>query len=778
MLKKACEGINRMKFQIEIQKILEILSTKIYDSPYALLRENVQNAYDAILIRKHRASEEFTPRIDVMISDKAVEIIDNGIGMTPEELRTHFWRAGSSGKNTPEAKAAGVVGTFGIGGLSNFGICQKLTVISEASGKNIRTKCQANRDTLSLEENCISEENITPLNEPGTKIIAELLPDYTIDITKAKSYLRTFIKHLQIPVFINGNLESQKPLEVSCPPEKGKVWSRDVRELCSDSFRCDLIFVISESGIVWVDIKKIILNGNSIKGRVLLKQNMGQIMALRSGFGLATSPVYSNYSFGGVADLEVLQPTAGRESLTRASIQMLQSIVSSVEKLIAPIIADSDYVDMNTSFMKWVSKRNRYDLVGNLKVTLIPMGKKVTLKEVAELSTKMRVNYFNGTDESIVKTFTSEENPLIHISRSNPRARCEEEYLKRYTKSHLVSGEPQVLEIKPKDEWDREESALAFKLGRILESDYFLPVTLQIGKITHNLPLLIKDDVKPPVLTLDSRNTAIKSLLQCYDMEYSVFNKFAKDFARTTIFPRISHLVPSSTREGAEAFLKMLRRQKDVFEYDVSEMKLIDDVITDWKEGKITSSKAFNKVFKAAQKQKQVVSVKDVQTVSSVMPDIVVSQKAFAKPKFERTSDFEAKPAITRSNVETDAKILVLDDSEVMYGYKGLLRLSDKAYTDRAEFFFQPHFTEIIWGGQRIIYIFGHVSETFGFYYDIQLNELLSIPSGGKKYETMSVVLKNAVFLPIPTSLFNYFKPSQSQKKKFDVRYDILYPEM
>ena len=144
-----------MKFQIEVAKILEILSTRIYDSPYALLRENVQNAYDAILMRRYRSPGTFTPRIDVTISANSIDVTDNGIGMTLEELRNHFWRAGASGKNTPEAIAAGVVGTFGIGGLANFGICQKLTVISESASNNTRTKCQANRDTLSYDKGFI-----------------------------------------------------------------------------------------------------------------------------------------------------------------------------------------------------------------------------------------------------------------------------------------------------------------------------------------------------------------------------------------------------------------------------------------------------------------------------------------------------------------------------------------------------------------------------------------------------------------------------------------------
>jgi molecular chaperone HtpG len=769
-----------MKYQIEITKILEILSSKIYDSPFALLRENVQNAFDAVLMRSYRSPRTFTPRIEVKISATSVEVKDNGIGMTLDDLRNHFWRAGASGKNTSEAIAAGVVGTFGIGGLANFGICQKLTVITESVSNNTRTKCQADRDTLSLETDCISIENLTSLNEPGTTIVADLPSNRTIDVTGAINYLKTFVQHVPIPIYINGALASMRPLQESCPPPEGAAWSREIENNKADSCECNLKFRISESGIVWIEMENISLNGNPIEGQVLLKQGMGQIMAFRSGFGLARTGVYSSYSFGGVANLKVLQPTAGRDALTNSGVQVLQSLVSSAEQMIATIIADSPYADMNTSFMSWAVQRNRFDLLGNLKVTLLPMGRTMSLKEVGDLSKKLHINYYSGPNESVAISFASEETPLIHISRSNPRARCEEEYLAQYSKATRVSGEPQVLKIRPETAWNREEAALAFKTGQVLGSDYFVPVKVQFGQITHNLPLLIKDDVRPPILTLDPNNTTIQTLLQCYNSDFAIFNSFVKDFIRTIVFPRITPLVPSSTREGAEAFLKILRRQRDVFEYDLSEMRQLDDVIVNFKKGTASFSEVIDAALVAAQKQQQVVSVQDIQTVASVMPDIVTNQQVLeaAKAKSEgiNFSAFAAKPAILRNDVETEAKILVLDDSEIMFGYKGLLRLSEKAYIDRAEFFFQPHFTEIIWGGQRIIFIFRHVSGTFGFYYDIQLNELLAIPSGGDSFETMTVILNNSVFLPIPSTLFQYFTPTGSEKKRFDVRYDILYP--
>src|SRR5439155_11442875 len=116
----------KIPFPVDISRMIELLAAQIYPSPFALLRENVQNSFDAILIRRHLGAD-FSPRIDVVIEPTLVRVVDNGVGMSPDDLRTHFWRAGSSSKNTTEARAAGVVGTFGIGAMANFGVAEELT---------------------------------------------------------------------------------------------------------------------------------------------------------------------------------------------------------------------------------------------------------------------------------------------------------------------------------------------------------------------------------------------------------------------------------------------------------------------------------------------------------------------------------------------------------------------------------------------------------------------------------------------------------------------------
>lgn len=93
-------------FNVQIDRVLDLLCSQIYDSPLSLLRENVQNAYDAILQRSHIDTDFINPEIRITIDNHTLSIYDNGIGMDADGLKTHYWTAGSSGKNNPEARAA------------------------------------------------------------------------------------------------------------------------------------------------------------------------------------------------------------------------------------------------------------------------------------------------------------------------------------------------------------------------------------------------------------------------------------------------------------------------------------------------------------------------------------------------------------------------------------------------------------------------------------------------------------------------------------------------
>lgn len=142
-------------FNVQIDRVLDLLCSQIYDSPLSLLRENVQNAYDAILQRRHKDSNFKNPEIRITIDGHTLSIYDNGIGMDDKGLKSHYWTAGSSGKNNPEARAAGVVGTFGVGAMANFGVCTELKVESRLYGTDITWTSGVKKADLSLTNNCI-----------------------------------------------------------------------------------------------------------------------------------------------------------------------------------------------------------------------------------------------------------------------------------------------------------------------------------------------------------------------------------------------------------------------------------------------------------------------------------------------------------------------------------------------------------------------------------------------------------------------------------------------
>lgn len=267
-------------FKVEAQRVIDLFAKQIYQSPLALLRENAQNAFDAIRQRLHRG-DAFEPRIDITITPTEIVVEDNGLGMTAEDLKQHFWQAGSSSKNTADARAAGVVGTFGIGAMASFGIADALTVETESAITKVRHHSRVERDSLSLSENCISLTEITAIGQPGTRVTAHVQAEETVDVSRARAYIAEFVSLVALPVYVNGELISQKPIETIVPavPE---TW----REECSDCavgtlMTADVLFILSNNAEVWLRLANIVWQGAPLAGQMVLRSGISTIRAWR-----------------------------------------------------------------------------------------------------------------------------------------------------------------------------------------------------------------------------------------------------------------------------------------------------------------------------------------------------------------------------------------------------------------------------------------------------------------------------------------------------------------
>jgi hypothetical protein len=142
------------------------------------------------------------------------------------------------------------------------------------------------------------------------------------------------------------------------------------------------------------------------------------------------------------------------------------------------------------------------------------------------------------------------------------------------------------------------------------------------------------------------------------------------------------------------------------------------------------------------------------------------------------TPGLEPAPPILRTETETPAKLLTVDEGEpAVYGYRCFIALSDRAREERGEFFLQPHSTAVVWGGQKVVFVFEHHSGEFGLYYDLQASHVVSAESGGGPFPTATIVLRDKIFIPVPESLMGAFMPTDGERKRFEVRSDLLYTE-
>ncbi|UCV03292.1 ATP-binding protein [Dechloromonas denitrificans] len=756
-------------FEVDISKMIELLAAQIYPSPLALLRENIQNSFDAILQRRH-AGDSFEPLIDVTITPHDIKVTDNGKGMSATELRNNFWKAGSSSKNTPEAQAAGVVGTFGIGAMANFGIASSLSVETESFASRERTVCFAEKASLSVTEECITFQSAEPTGEFGTTIHASIATGSEVDVHAATEYIREFVKYLRFPVRVNGAVVSLNDISSAVQhfPQASKSSGSGVA--FGQGVVGDFELEVAGTGDVRIALSNITVDSTPFEGRVILRENAGSIMTYRNAFGLATTAIASRYNFGGVADFLFFKPTAGREALTAGSVAMLQKILQPLDEFVSLILAKRPESNQNTNFISWVHSHGRYELCGFLRVRIEP-GDSETLEDLKKRSLAKPLLVYAGNDQSIINLGSSEQ-PMVILARQAARRDCEYQYLTKYCQIEEISNEPKVLSTASEIDYSLAESAFTFRLSTIVSGDYFVSADIKLGDISHGLPVLVQEKAKPVQIVLQRSSPTLQVIKRVYEKEYGAFEHMVKDFVRNIIFPKISHLVPSATRQGAEAFLNTIQRNREVFEYEYDDVESLTKVWKDYLDGKITQPQAAARAGAMAKRSRQVIDAGVAGSVSEVVPDVIENEQAIPG---ERDSS-GAQPPIERLDIETPRKLLTIGTGEpALRGYRCFLALTDRIRDERGDFFLQPHRTSIVWGGQKALFIFEHHSGEFGLYYEIQTMLPVSSVSGGGSVETCTIVMKNRIFIPIPAHLESCFVPDAGEKKRLDVRCELLY---
>lgn len=171
------EAQQNSKYTMTISRLtVDKLGVKLYDRVSAVLAELVANSYDAdateVTIRAPMGQYLATRQADKVV-DKGfiLEVKDNGIGMSPDEVNDFYLRVGAERRNDPRRGGESikyhrkVMGRKGVGKLAPFGICQRIEVISsggdkvssvDASGNQVEGYLTAH---LVLDQSCIMTES-------------------------------------------------------------------------------------------------------------------------------------------------------------------------------------------------------------------------------------------------------------------------------------------------------------------------------------------------------------------------------------------------------------------------------------------------------------------------------------------------------------------------------------------------------------------------------------------------------------------------------------------
>ena len=195
---------------VSVENIFPLIKKFLYSDHEIFLRELISNATDATLKLKHLTSigeiktDYGQPKIEVKIDKEAktLTIIDQGIGMTGDEVEKYINQIAFSGaeefleKYKDTSKDSGIIGHFGLGFYSAFMVAEKVEIVTKSYKDDpaVRWICDGSPQ-YSLEET-------TDKTDRGTEIILHIAEDSTefLEESKIRELLLKYNKFMPVPI--------------------------------------------------------------------------------------------------------------------------------------------------------------------------------------------------------------------------------------------------------------------------------------------------------------------------------------------------------------------------------------------------------------------------------------------------------------------------------------------------------------------------------------------------------------------------------------------------
>ncbi|MDR1805059.1 MAG: molecular chaperone HtpG [Flavobacteriales bacterium] len=256
--------MEKNKINVTSDNIFPIIKRFLYSDQEVFLRELVSNATDAIikfktLVKLGEIEEAVNELLKIKVridkKEKTIHIIDNGIGMTKEEVEKYINQIAFSGAEEfiqkYQDKGSTIIGHFGLGFYSSFMVAKKVMIFTQSYRKKYSSvfwSCEGT-PTFSIEE-------IEEKRERGTEIVLFINEESKefLEYDRILKLLHKYCKFMPIPISIYSEEEKKEIIINNTSPiwKKNPIHLKDKDYL---NFYHELYPEQLEDALFWVHLK-------------------------------------------------------------------------------------------------------------------------------------------------------------------------------------------------------------------------------------------------------------------------------------------------------------------------------------------------------------------------------------------------------------------------------------------------------------------------------------------------------------------------------------------
>ncbi len=233
-------------FQTEVRQLLQLMIHSLYSNKEIFLRELISNASDAAdklrfesLASPELLGEDAELGIRIEIDKDTLSVIDNGIGMSRDELVDNLGTIARSGTaeflkqmTGDEQHDAKLIGQFGVGFYSSFIVADKVTVESRRAGLPADEAVRWESDG----QGEFSVESFER-DERGTRVTLHLKQDEKefAEALRIESLIRKYSDHIGFPVSLleTGSEEAEARVVNSATA----LWTRSRSDVSEEEYK-------------------------------------------------------------------------------------------------------------------------------------------------------------------------------------------------------------------------------------------------------------------------------------------------------------------------------------------------------------------------------------------------------------------------------------------------------------------------------------------------------------------------------------------------------------